>query len=893
MTSCKAGGRSPLARVLALSGWLLAGLLVAGLAACGGGGGGTDPATPPSVPVAPVAPVAPAVQAQPADTQVTAGSAAVFSVTASGSGLGYQWQRSNDSGATWAAIAGATGAGYTLTSTSVADNASRFRVLVSSGTAQTLSSAATLTVSALVAAPAITVQPQPAQATAGGSASFAVTATGTALVYRWQRSANGTDWSDAPAGDGPTLTLTSLALASDQLQLRVLVSNSASSITSSTARLTVLPVPPAAAAPSFTTQPAAASVVAPATASFTVTVSGTPAPTLQWQRSSDGGISYSNIAGATGTSYGTAATSVADHDTRYRVEARNASGTVTSEAALLSVTSAGVAPTIQLGPLAEVVATAGQQASFVVFARGTPTPSYQWQFSADGGSSFANINGATAEIYSFVSTLADDGRRYRVVVSNSLGTVTSPSALLIVRPAPATGSSGRAWTAGQALESGDGAVANVLPNTTIDDLGRTTVVFGKHDGTRMAVHAVRSIPGAAGVAPSVGTAVVLDALVPYDTSFTPWLATSPGGNLLAAWVRRAPCSATTYSTVLTCSYLIVARFLQSTGNWETPLLLADVPTPSLTLRINDAGDIAVLHPAWSRQPGGALRHGTALSWMAHGQNTWQRFTAFPEAGPASFSAVDVALDAAGNFVLVGTGQPASSSNNDAVAYRGQVSGTAVGNREVLDSLASAATVHAVWAAPGGQVAVAWQQLGPSGARATTFIGTLDSAAGAWQVRDTAINLAVGRLAPATLSADGQFIWHLLASCQTLRRAAGAWQADAAMPPEACGRWVNGNTLVAMARNGDLLMVDADAFNNTGRWLLYDDARRQVIDTFATGTAAAGYVLGVSVLPAGVPLLAPGGVGAYVSVNVYDTVPAAGAISGTTRGINSLWAWTLK
>ena len=114
-------------------------MTVAWLAACSDGGGD-----------APAEPVAPAITAQPADTQVTAGSAARFSVTADGTDLSHQWQRSYDSGATWVAITGATASSYTLAAPAVTDSGSRFRVLVSRDTAQTISSAAALTVSALV-----------------------------------------------------------------------------------------------------------------------------------------------------------------------------------------------------------------------------------------------------------------------------------------------------------------------------------------------------------------------------------------------------------------------------------------------------------------------------------------------------------------------------------------------------------------------------------------------------------------------------------------------------------------------------------------------------------------------------------------------------------------------
>ena len=87
---------------------------------------------------------------QPADASVTAGSSAAFMVagTCSSGTLDVQWQRSNDAGETFVAIAGATSAGYSFTAMT-GDTAARFRaVLDCSGQSTTASNAATLTVTA-------------------------------------------------------------------------------------------------------------------------------------------------------------------------------------------------------------------------------------------------------------------------------------------------------------------------------------------------------------------------------------------------------------------------------------------------------------------------------------------------------------------------------------------------------------------------------------------------------------------------------------------------------------------------------------------------------------------------------------------------------------------------
>jgi hypothetical protein len=94
-----------------------------------------------------------------------------------------------------------------------------------------------------------------------------------------------------------------------------------------------------------------------------------------------------------------------------------------------SVNGSGpVAPYINTQPANQTVA-AGQTATFSVVASGTAPLTYQWQKSG------AVITGATAASYTTpVTTTADTGELFRVVVSNSAGNVTSNSAMLTVNP---------------------------------------------------------------------------------------------------------------------------------------------------------------------------------------------------------------------------------------------------------------------------------------------------------------------------------------------------------------------------------------------------------------------------------------------------------------------------
>ena len=179
----------------------------------------------------------------------------------------------------------------------------------------------------------------------------------------------------------------------------------------------------------------------PATASFTVAATGTPAPTLQWQVSTDGGTSWNNVAtgtGSTSATYTTAATTAAMSGWRYRAVASNSAGSANSTAAVLTVSAAASAPAITQQPAGATVVS-GSTATFTVVASGSPSPTYQWQRQAPGGGGFFNITGATAASYTTPpvyylddNSATDDGAQYRAVASNSQGAATSAAATLVV-----------------------------------------------------------------------------------------------------------------------------------------------------------------------------------------------------------------------------------------------------------------------------------------------------------------------------------------------------------------------------------------------------------------------------------------------------------------------------
>lgn len=175
-------------------------------------------------------------------------------------------------------------------------------------------------------------------------------------------------------------------------------------------------------APTFTVQPASETVTVGQSANFSVTVAGTTPLTYQWQKNN------TNINGATSSSYTTPATASGDNGTTFRVVVTNAAGSATSNTATLAVTASPVGPTITTQPANQTV-TAGQTATFSVVAIGTAPLSYQWQ------KNNSNIANATSASYMTPATVSgDSGATFRVMISNSVKTVTSNPAMLTVNP---------------------------------------------------------------------------------------------------------------------------------------------------------------------------------------------------------------------------------------------------------------------------------------------------------------------------------------------------------------------------------------------------------------------------------------------------------------------------
>ncbi|MBS0579286.1 MAG: hypothetical protein JSR36_08500 [Proteobacteria bacterium] len=387
--------------------------------------------------------VAPTITTQPSDQSVMAGTAATFTVAATGSTpLSYQWQKGGT------AIPGATAATYTTPVTSTSDDGTLFTVLVSNAAGSATSSAATLHVAPAPVAPTITTQPASQSIAEGATATFSVVAAGSApLSYQWQ--ANGAAIAGATASTYKTPAETA---AADGTLFTVVVTNTAGSIVSDAAKLTVTP---AAVAPAITVQPVSQTISAGSTATFSVTATGTAPLSYQWRKNGTA------IAGATSASYTTPAETTADSGATFSVLVTNAAGSIASSNATLTVNGpVALAPSITSQPMSQTIAS-GATATFSVAATGTAPLGYQWRKNGTA------IAGATSASYTTpAETTADSGALFSVVVSNSAGSVTSGNATLTVTPPTVVAPTITTQPANRSVTSGSTTTFTVVASGT-------------------------------------------------------------------------------------------------------------------------------------------------------------------------------------------------------------------------------------------------------------------------------------------------------------------------------------------------------------------------------------------------------------------------------------------
>ena len=368
----------------------------------------------------------PAIITQPASTTFSAGGSVTLSVYASGGILNYQWRRNG------VALAGQTASSLVLSNLSAADSGASFDVLISNSVGSLTSAAATVSLAAAKLSQTITFAPLAGKSM--GTAPFAVGATASSGLVTTFSIVSG------PATiSGNTLTLTGVGTVVVRASQAGNFSYEAApsvdqSFTVAKGFATVL-----------ITNLSQAADGSPKSATVTTVPAGLPVVVTY------NGSTTLPIAAGT---YVLVAT----------INSPNYDGSA-SVTMLLTGAGNGV-PVISVAPAGQVV-TVGGTAFFSVVAGGTPPPTYQWR---RNGVNLAGQTGSTLTLAGL--TLADSGAVIDVVVSNSVGSITSAPASLVVSPRSTTRGeiyfgtiAGGGQFAIYVNATGEGILIGMLPNS--------------------------------------------------------------------------------------------------------------------------------------------------------------------------------------------------------------------------------------------------------------------------------------------------------------------------------------------------------------------------------------------------------------------------------------------
>lgn len=262
--------------------------------------------------------------------------------------------------------------------------------------------------------PKITKSPKKVSVASGKTVKFTVKAKGTKLSYQWySKKATSTKWKAVSGSSAKTKTLKVKARTKlHGTSFRVIVKNSSGRATSKTARLSV------ESKPKFTSHPKSFKSKAGEKKTLSAKASGNGLK-FQWQ--THDGTAWKNVSGATKSSY---SLNVRSGTTKFRVQIKNKAGKASSTVATVT----GIeAPRITSQP-ESISLELGKSGSLTAKATGTNLK-YQWE--SYSGSAWNAIPSATNASLAVSASGKKQVTRYRVKVSNELGSVLSEEALVL------------------------------------------------------------------------------------------------------------------------------------------------------------------------------------------------------------------------------------------------------------------------------------------------------------------------------------------------------------------------------------------------------------------------------------------------------------------------------
>jgi hypothetical protein len=395
--------------------------------------------------------------------------------------------------------------------------------------------------------------------------------------------------------------------------------------------------------PVVTTDPTNVSVPAGGTATFTAAASGTPAPTVQWQVSTNGGSSFSNISGATSTTLSVTGTTVSENGYEYRAVFTNSVSSATTTAGTLTVT--GTAPSITSAD--NKTFTVGSAGSFTVTTGGTPTPAISESGALPSGVTFVDNGNGTATLAGTPS--ANTGGTYSLTITanNGVSPNATQSFTLTVDQAPSITSGNNTTftvgTAGSFTATGAGYPAPTFSETGLLPSGVTLSSAGVLSGT-----------------PAAGTGGSYPITITASNGISPNAAQT-----FTLTVDQAPSITSANNTTFTVG--TAGSFTATGTGYPAPTFSETGLLPS-GVTFSSAG---VLSGTPAAGTGGTYTISITAS-NGIGSNATQTFTLTVDQAPAitSGNSTTFTIGSAGSFTVTTTGYPTAALSESGVLPTG-------------------------------------------------------------------------------------------------------------------------------------------------------------------------------------------------------------------------------
>ena len=381
-------------------------------------------------------PLPPCITGQPQSVSAAAGDRVGFSVQTNTDEVQYQWQYSLN-GSSWKNCAAK---GYNtdmfsfMMKESLDGRLYRCVITRSDGTKE-ISEAASLSLCSTKPLVILT-QPQPVEAPLDMQVSLSVEAAGSDLTYQWEYSKNGgKTWYRCKSTGFNTATFSfKMSAVVDGRLYRCIVNSGDDSLTSEAVPITVKEE-----GLEITSQPQSVCVKTEETVMLRVEASGNSL-SYQWQYSTNG-TKWRNCSSAGALTPEFSFVMQEKYDGRfYRCIVSSGEESLISEAAEITFRR----PLVILFQPSDVIAPEGSAVSVSVEAEGTD-PTYQWQYSKNGGSSWYNCKSAGFNQTTFAFTMSSslEGRLYRCIVKDGFGetVISEEASISLFRELQITGDS--------------------------------------------------------------------------------------------------------------------------------------------------------------------------------------------------------------------------------------------------------------------------------------------------------------------------------------------------------------------------------------------------------------------------------------------------------------------